>query len=154
MSDLFSMSASLGKGQIDLVNKRLENMMKRVSDIRPVFMKVEPQYKKDIQKQFQTIRPGLKASTIENRRRKGFAAGPVLVRTGALINSLTKRTSDTISIMTPKMWMYGTRVKYGIFHQLGTRKLPKRAFLIMTAKFRRYIVKTTKKYILQGGSGF
>ena len=154
MSDLFKMSASLGKGQISRVNKRFDDMAKRASDLRPVFLKVEPQYKKEILKRFQTIRPGLSSSTIEDRRRKGFAAGPVLVRTGALINSLTKRTSDTISIMTPKMWMYGTRVKYGVFHQLGTRKLPKRMFLIMTSKFKRYIVKTTHKYIVRGGSGF
>lgn len=153
----FSMGATLDKKQVKLLDLRFSKYAERTSNLSPVFMQVGEEYRKEVKKQFESEgmhggQPwvGLSRLTIADRRRKSFGIGPILVRTGDLKNSLTKRTAQTINVVTPRMWIYGTSVQYGIFHQSRAprRKIPRRAFLVITAKFRLFVVRALHKFII------
>ena len=159
---MFSMGATLNQEQVRLLDLRFSKYIERTADLRPVFMQIGEEYQKEVRKQFETEgayggQPwvGLSRLTIEARKRKGFAAGPILVMTSDLKDSLTKRTSQTINVITPRMWVYGTSVRYGIFHQSRSprRKIPRRAFLIVTAKFRLMVVRAMHRFIAEEEKG-
>lgn len=69
----------------------------------------------------QAWRP-LRPSTI---KRKGH--GIILVETERLMNSLTRSGGDAIRAHNARGAVFGTRVPYSIYHQLGTAILPQRA---------------------------
>lgn len=70
------------------------------------------------------------APSTTRQRRKGSGTGPtgqllsdkILVDTGRLRGSINA-TGDARTIR------FGTNVGYGLFHQVGTRRMPRRAFL-------------------------
>ena len=156
------MGATLNKEQMRLLDLRFSKAIEKTSNLSPVFMQIDAEYKKEVRKQFQTEgayggQPwvGLSRLTIQDRKRKGFAAGPILKRTGDLVNSLISKTGDTINTVTPRMWIYGTSVRYGIFHQSRSprRKIPRRPFLVVTAKFRLFVVRAMHKFIAEEERG-
>lgn len=64
----------------------------------------------------------LRPSTI---KKKGH--GIILVETERLMNSLTRAGGDSIRAHNARGAVFGTRVPYSIYHQLGTAILPQRA---------------------------
>ena len=159
---IFSMGATLNKEQVKLLDLKFSKYIEKTANLSPVFMQISEEYQKEVRKQFETEgayggQPwvGLSRLSIEARKRAGFAAGPILVMTGDLKDSLTKRTSETINVVTPRMWIYGTSVRYGIFHQSRSprRKIPRRAFLVITAKFRLFVVRAMHKFIAEEEKG-
>lgn len=82
--------------------------------------------------------PPLAESTISDRARRGFAAGPILQRTRTLRDSLVDpaRASRT----TPRTMTWGTDVDYAIFHQDGGStpgRPPRRTVLDLRVQDRR-----------------
>lgn len=82
--------------------------------------------------------PPLAESTIRDRARRGFAAGPILQRTRNLRDSLVDpaRASRT----TPRTMTWGTDVDYAIFHQDGGSipgRPPQRTVLDLRVQDRR-----------------
>ncbi len=156
------MGATLNQEQVKLLDLKFSKYIERTADLRPVFMRISGEYQKEVRKQFETEGAyggqswvGLSRLTIEARKRRGFAAAPILVMTGDLKDSLTKRTAQTINVITPRMWIYGTSADYGIFHQsrMPRRKIPRRAFLVITAKFRLFVVRAMHRFIAEEEKG-
>lgn len=58
---------------------------------------------------------------------------PILKRTGALARSMTDPNDGNAiaEIINRAGLILGTKVSYGIFHQLGTKKMPMRKFLFI-----------------------
>jgi hypothetical protein len=75
----------------------------------------------------------LKASTIRQRRRMGYGAGPILQRTVALKESAKAAVANTYRVDHSLIrWAIGrVRVKHGRYHQLGGGSLPARPFINM-----------------------
>lgn len=74
----------------------------------------------------------LKASTRLQRQRRGFGgARPILVQTGELKGSFKKGP------FKKKSGIFKNTDKKAIFHQEGTRKMPKREIIGITEKFKK-----------------
>lgn len=61
---------------------------------------------------------------------------PIMVFSGRLRRSLTKRTADTIERISPREMTLGSRVPYAHRHQIGF-KMPKRQVIQITAVHKR-----------------
>jgi phage gpG-like protein len=89
----------------------------------------------------------LAPSTIADRVRKGYGAGPILYRTGALANSLSGDNSGAIKEVTPASVTVGTAVPYAGYHQTGTKKMPMRRIIGLSWARRSLIVRRLADYI-------
>jgi phage gpG-like protein len=63
-------------------------------------------------------------------------AAPLLVRTGALRDSLTGRGAGSVEEMDATTLTLGSRLPYAIFHQRGTRHMPARPVIVLTDERR------------------
>lgn len=62
-------------------------------------------------------------------KEKHFPGAPILVRTGALRASMTELgVSGNISIIDKVSGIFGTTIPYGIYHNEGGQKVPRRNF--------------------------
>ena len=72
----------------------------------------------------------LKPATIQDRLRQGFGAGPILQRTGLLINSLTRKGAPhQLFRARPRSLVLASRLPYFEIHQKGGAIIPKREML-------------------------
>jgi phage gpG-like protein len=84
----------------------------------------------------------LKPSTVRERIRKGYGAGPILNRTGRLRgNALVRRTGRS----SVEIWNIDSNAKY---HQFGTKNMPERTVLTTTSETQEAIVMTFVNYIV------
>ena len=116
----------LQKVQVDL-----RGTIANASNLRPPLMKSVNDMIRSIHNNFQESgRPEkwtpLAASTLKQKRRLGYSSKP-LIRTGALRNSVTGSVRGNLLAI-------GTSVEYAKFHQLGTKFIPSRPFLIFQSE--------------------
>lgn len=90
-------------------------------------------------------------STVREKARKGYRP-EILRATDRLMESLTSKfDSDHIEEMRgPDTLAYGTRVPYGIFHQTGTRKMPRRRPVALTEGDKVAIMKAIQLATVRG----
>ena len=84
--------------------------------------------------QYKELKPATEKSKV---KKYGFDY-PVLLATGKLRDSITKAGGNNITVVTPKSLTVGTHVRYGIFHQAGTKHMPKREFLFWGPESPRF----------------
>ena len=76
--------------------------------------------------------PDLKASTLADKKRKGFGSKNILERTGELRRSMTSRNHpNNITKIGRASAIFGSSVKYGRFHddvESSRKKMPLRKF--------------------------
>lgn len=77
---------------------------------------------------------------------KHYPGRPLLVRTGEMKSSLIGKTGHSIRRKTATSFEYGTNLPYGIFHQLGGQRIPRRKFLGLAADDRIAMGKIMHKY--------
>ena len=141
--------AKLNKDQRRLIDKflRLRKRMKDLSDYwnrraRPIIIA-------DIKKVFDTDGHG------RWQKRKDNKSHPLLRLSEQLYRSWTKRGAPfNINIVTKNKLVWGTRVFYGIFHELGVPKknLPKRSVkepLLQGGKLERRLSESLYRYLLK-----
>ena len=64
---------------------------------------------------------------------RGARRSPLLVRTGALRDSLTRNgAAGHIEEMDQQTLSVGSRLPYAIFHQFGTRRMPARPLIVLS----------------------
>ena len=143
---------------IDKASQDLEAIRARAKNLRPVFSKLIAPYLMRITRQnfSQEGRPtkwqALADATIADRMRQGYGAGPILVRTGQLMNSLANPGAPyQILEMSASRLRYGTRDPKAIYHQKGTRFMPQRLVLAVTQQDERVMGQMIKSYIVGGG---
>jgi phage gpG-like protein len=66
------------------------------------------------------------------RPRRGERRSPLLVRTGALRDSLARPGAGHVEEMDAGSLTLGTRLPYALFHQLGTRHMPARPIIVLS----------------------
>lgn len=88
----------------------------------------------------------LAASTL-TRRRGGGAGARILQDTGVLRNSITTQLLSSHAVAV------GTRMEYAKFHQFGTRKMPARPMLGLSAEGRREVETTLSRALASALGG-
>lgn len=154
----FRFAGTINDQEVQLLELQFNDWIDKTEDLTPVFKELDREYALEIQKQFNTEGsysghpwPGLSKSTRKARARMNYGeSGPILVRTGDLKNSLTRRDDvNAIRVVTPRMWQYGTKIPYAIFHQSTSprRRLPRRPMLFVSAAFRLFVVRRFHEFI-------
>ncbi len=69
---------------------------------------------------------------VARTRRPDQIGTPLLVRTGALRDSLISPGSGHVEEMDGRSLTLGTRLPYAMFHQLGTRHMPARPIIVLS----------------------
>ncbi|MDM7461678.1 MAG: phage virion morphogenesis protein [bacterium] len=82
---------------------------------------------------------------------KRYPGAPILTRSGRLRASLASITSDSIADASPDALVYGTRTPYALYHQYGTRKMPKRPPLKLSKTLSTRIITILRNYLLEQG---
>lgn len=80
---------------------------------------------------------------------KQFGNLPILVVSSKLKKSLTGRTADTVYRTTKKEIAVGTSLKYGLFHQTGTSKMPARPPINFSESQRKKIADAAQRQLLK-----
>ena len=136
--------------------KNLDGIAKRSMDLRPAHLKAGEYWRGSVARNFEAQgRPSpwakLKPETIKDRLRKGYSAGPILVRSKLLKNSLTQAGAlGSLFKATPKTLQYGSSIKYFKVHQDGTSKIPKRVMVIIQKQDRAQISRIYNRYVKEG----
>ena len=139
------------------VSRELLRVSDRAGDMRPALRAVIGVMVEETQEQFATSgghaskgwQP-LAESTARAKARRGLDPR-VLRATGALERSLTERGDKLMQERVTKAGLvWGSKVKYGGFHQRGTRHMPRRRPVEFTELARRRMVKVLQRYALTG----
>lgn len=96
----------------------------------------------------------LAPSTVRQRIRAGYPARPILVRTGALRNSLLNPgASNSYEELqtTGDGWtlLVGTEDPKAIFHELGTSRMPARPFVALSDQAEQRVVSALDLLVAQ-----
>lgn len=105
-------------------------------DLRPVLKVVGIGYRKEVKQIFDKQQPraeGLRWPQLDEKyaaqKEREFPGQNILVRTGSLIESMTREGADgNISIIGKKGAIFGSSISYGIYHDIGGEKIPRRNF--------------------------
>jgi len=128
-----------GQKQVDrMIGAVLENG----TDFKKAFRELGKDFYREEEKQFDTQgkRTGKKWKKLSKNyakwKKAHYPGRLILERTGALKRSLTnKRSTGAIYSVQPLSFVIGTKVSYGIYHQLGTPTgLPARPPIRLTDK--------------------
>lgn len=127
--------------------RRLEDFRDASLDMAPAYAKMEKYLLSSIGRNFtQEGRPikwkALQPVTIKERIRRGFGAGPILVRSGKLKRGFkVSYGSKVLSI--------GNKVKYFTAHQYGVpqNNLPARVMVVLLAQDKAQITRITREHL-------
>jgi phage gpG-like protein len=132
--------------------QHLDQLGERGGDIRPIAHQVEAVVHRSNERRFDTRGLGSwPADSPDTEAEK--SGGSVLVDSGALKRSLTSSGGGAVSKEHPTALSFGTSVPYARFHQYGTRNMPKRKLIDLTASDRKKITDLISRYVAKGGSG-
>lgn len=105
-------------------------------DLRPVLNVISIGYRKEVSLIFdrkQSRGEGLRWAQLSpkyaEQKAKEYPGAPILVRTGRLKNSMISQGSDgNITVINKDSAIFGSSVPYGVYHDKGGSKMPKRNF--------------------------
>lgn len=83
---------------------------------------------------------------------KRYPGKPILVRTGALKESLTRRPFG-VEELEEQFMVIGSDVEYGAYHQSGGGNLPRRRPVELRESTRRHWVTILQRHLVSGDSG-
>ncbi len=143
--------------EIKIEDKEIKDMLNtllyRLNDMSPVMMEVSEDMRDAVEENFeQEGRPKWKAlspKTIEQRRKKGYWPGNILIQEGNLVRSIEASHSKDEAVV-------GTNLKYAAIHQFGGMagrkhkvKIPARPYLKLTDSDIERIKKKIMKYLVR-----
>lgn len=143
----------------DIIERELLAFAHRAVDARPAWLAIIEDLKDELDKQFQTEgayasggwQP-LAAATVAYKASAGLDPR-ILHATLRLRESLTGDTGDTVTVLDPNFFVFGSDVEYGQYHQQG-RGVPVRKPVALTELAKQNAVKTLQRYIVEGEVGF
>ncbi|KWW97403.1 hypothetical protein LI90_4375 (plasmid) [Carbonactinospora thermoautotrophica] len=144
-----------GDTQLD---RTLARFADNVQDARPVWEVLAERFRRAETRQFRS--EGRYASggwdPLSPRyaawKARNYPGATILVRTGALRDSLTKRPFG-IEVIEPSFMVVGSDVEYGVYHQQGTERMPRRRPVEFTEWERREWVRILQRFIVTGTTG-
>ena len=80
---------------------------------------------------------------------KRYPGAKILQRTGAMYESLTGQTGDTVLIKEKQSFAIGSSLKYPPFHQRGDGNLPQRAVIDFSEEQKRKLQKGIQRGLLE-----
>ena len=123
------------------VSQALESFQDALADNAPALASVADDFREMLAQQFAsegraggTPWPARVGAVPEPpSRRMAMQASPLLVRTGALRDSLTTPgAAGRVEELDGGALTLGTRLPYAMFHQLGTRRMPARPLIVLS----------------------
>jgi phage gpG-like protein len=133
------------------VMKVMDNIKKGITDFKPALEEIKGYQLKEIEKQYKTeggnILGGkwqaLKANTIKSRMRAGFSCGPILTASGKMRRGMAEKK------LTKNELQIGNDVQYFKFHQLGTKRMPRRQVFGHSNTMVKHVLDMCAKYIIK-----
>ena len=127
---------------LESLNKKLQDAQKKVSDLTIPLIQIAQDFVKSRRAIFKLKSKGQYVDLAPSTKKaKAPNVYPILKRTGRLEKSITNidpkkgSAGESIGIISNKNTLtLGTRVPYGIFHNEGTRNMPRRPFLFIGAE--------------------
>lgn len=136
--------------------RELMRFKARGMDMAPAFRKVVKYLRRVESRQFtsQGANSGgwtpLASSTVAYKAKHGYDPR-ILHRTLRLRKSLTREGApDSVVRISRDEMFYGSSVPYGVFHQRGTRHMPKRRPVELTPAHKVKIVKILQAFLVEG----
>lgn len=128
----------------------VEHYGKAIKDWVPVWEAFSAYHRRSLLRNFASEgRPDrwspLAASTIKDRLRQGFGAGPILERTGALQRGFR-------FTWRAKSYQVRNVVPYFQYHQDGTSKMPRRPMIVLLAQDKAAFTRLARKHLTGGDS--
>jgi len=143
------------------VSRGFSRFAEDVKDLSAAFREIVKDFHESEQRQFESQgdygaggwQP-LASTTIERKERGGFPLD-ILVRTGALKESLAGKTGHTIEVIKPLEMQVGTTLPYARFHQEGTGIMPARPIIMLPEEQKTRMHKIIHRYLVkQAGKRF
>lgn len=138
------------------VKREIVRRADRVKDARPLWRNLSDLMEKRLKRQFITqgkYASGgwapLKPETVKRKRRAG-ASSKILQFSGELMRSLTERSGSAVRVFKKKEMRFGSKLKYGGFHQKGTEDMPMRKPAEFTEATKKEMVKRFQRFVLTG----
>lgn len=137
------------------LNRTLTRFTDRINDARPAFDKIADRIAAGERRQFASqggygsggwapLAPRYRAWKMRH-----YPGKPILQRTGALMESLTRRPFG-IERINPQSMTVGTGLPYSTFHQHGTSRMPRRRPLELPATERVTLAKVVQRFLVTG----
>lgn len=136
---------------------RLDGMINRSRDFRPVFRWAKQELQKANAENFTAN--GLPVGGWSPLSAKygawkavNFPGAPIMVQTGKLRQSLTnfRGTDSRIDLLQAE---FGTSVDYAKFHQYGTTRMPKRKIMFVPDLFAKQLAEKAADHVVGDGRG-
>ncbi len=133
------------------VNRKLARVQEDIQDFTPAWEAMADDFQAAAQAQFAST--GATGSggwaplspVYAAWKARRFPGQPILVRSGRLRDTLTKRPFG-VERIDPQQMAIGSDVSYGLFHQKGTSKMPRRRPVELTEANRRLMVKRAQQH--------
>lgn len=84
-------------------------------------------------------------------KEKKYPGAPILVRTGATRDALTKNTEHSLIIKGQTELIFGVSLPYPIYHQRGKGRLPHRAIFDLTEAHKIRLVRVMHRRLIKAG---
>jgi phage gpG-like protein len=133
-----------------LISRSFDRMIDAASDLRPAWEEMADDFARVENQRFAQQGPGWAPLSADYAARKR-PAGPILQRTRRLKDSLTARPFP-IENLGPLEAGFGSDVEYGVYHQQGTPKMPKREVVKLTNADRARWMKYAQRHLFGRGS--
>ena len=130
---------------------KIDDMQRRMKSFRPIFNDVRSDLEKEWSNNFETEGGnygGWRPLSPKYAAWRG-SAGPILIRSGRLFNSVRSLHGAPNDIKDDEAY-FGTNVEYAKFHQYGTTKMPKRPIIFEPSNVANKWGKWAVKYIADG----
>lgn len=145
---------------VNQLSRSLGVMADHISDLRPAWKEIRKNFYENERKQFRTqgghASGGWKrlSPSYAAQKAKRYPGRTILVRTGTLEKALT-HPAHTGSIWIPRKTSVsmGTSLPYAKYHQVGTRRMPSRPPVELTAEQKTQWPKIIHEYIWKSGQG-
>lgn len=140
-------------GEVQL-HRAIKRFADGVEDLRPVWPEMISAFQAIEREQFQT--EGGAGETGEwaplspryaEWKARHYGGKGILVRTGSLLASLTGGPGSLIEQSKDSLRI-GSTVKYGLYHQFGTRKMPQRKVIDLSDRNARNLMKVLQGYLV------
>lgn len=139
--------------QIEEAVTGLRALQSRLRDLRPAWRSLLPYLRRATEATFasQGGRIGSPWAPLsdEYARWKAvrYPGQPILRASDAMFESLVKETGDSVADVERESLTYGTRDRKAKYHHDGTRRMPRRRFLGVTAGDRREVKKIVRQHL-------
>jgi len=132
---------------VPLFDRAFNRVSEHIRDLRPVWDHVEKVFYDIEEQQFRSEgargngRWQALSPAYAKVKAKRYPGKPILQARGALYESLTRKTDNSVLQKDPEEFAIGTSLFYAQYHQTGGRKLPKRPPIDFSESQRRELTK-------------